>query len=276
MLYAGPTSPFGPKSCEPVRFNMAKSETGNAADIYIDGVIGDSEEGVTSDQFRKDLKSLGQVKTLNVHINSIGGIVNAGIGIYNHLRDHKARKIVKINGWAASIASYVAMIGDEIEIADNGLMMIHEPWAMVAGPEDEFVRAIEGLRRTKNTLINTYAERTRSNPDDIAAMMKEQTFFNAKEAVAAGFADRVTGSVAMAAIANCELSAFSKVPQWVKDHMAKAKAAEAEISNQKQVQSEQSVKTEESGAAPAPHPAIVRAKADFARRRITPGPAQQP
>src|SRR5690606_26641117 len=63
---------------------------------------------VTPRQFREDLEALGDIDELRVYINSPGGDVFAGQAILSTLKRHKARKVVYIDGLAASAASVVA------------------------------------------------------------------------------------------------------------------------------------------------------------------------
>jgi len=55
-----------------------------------------------------------------IRINSPGGDVWDGRAIYNMLASHPARKIVEVEGLAASAASVIAMAADEIRMAENG------------------------------------------------------------------------------------------------------------------------------------------------------------
>src|SRR4051812_45026715 len=68
--------------------------------------------GMDSAQFARDLATI-TAATINVRINSNGGDVFAGIAIYNSLINHGARIVVYVDGIAASIASVIAMAGDE-------------------------------------------------------------------------------------------------------------------------------------------------------------------
>ena len=74
---------------------------------------------------------------LVVRINSPGGYVMEGLAIYNALASAKVagRKVtIHIDGLAASMASVIAMVGDEIIMADNALMMIHKYSGMAISP----------------------------------------------------------------------------------------------------------------------------------------------
>lgn len=104
------------------------------AEVFVFGDIGESwsDETVSAKNFVAEIGKLS-VDTLNVRINSIGGSVPDGLAIYNALQRHPARVAVSIEGVAASIASLIAMAGNEIAIAENALLMIHAPWGMVSG-----------------------------------------------------------------------------------------------------------------------------------------------
>ena len=81
---------------------------GGAAEVVLYGEI-NANWGIGAKQFREELKAIGEVSTIHVHVNSPGGQVFEGLGIYNTLKDHKARVIVHIDGMALSMASLIAM-----------------------------------------------------------------------------------------------------------------------------------------------------------------------
>lgn len=183
---------------------------GTSADIFIFDDIGDSFDGTTAKSFAADLKALGEVRSLNIFINSPGGSVFDGVAIFNQLARHKARKTVFVDGLAASIASVIAMVGDEIVIAANGFMMIHEPWGLVIGTADEMRHMAVSLDKVRGSILDTYAERTGMAPNLLSEMMAVETWMDAEEAVDLGFADRVGVEAKMAA--RFDLSKYSHVP----------------------------------------------------------------
>ena len=187
-----------------------EAKQNNEADIYLYDDIGDSWDGTTSKMFAADLKKVGDAKTLNIFVNSPGGSVFDGVAIYNQLKRFKGRKNVVIDGIAASIASVIAMAGDQITIAANGFMMIHEPWAMAMGDAAEFRKMAEELDKVSGSILNTYAERTGQAPNVISDMMRAETWMDAEEAVELGFADAIGSEAKMAA--KFDLSKFTHVP----------------------------------------------------------------
>lgn len=209
---AGPVIPFRRRAEARPYFRMeGKADT---ADIYIYDVIGGDwfGEGTTAKSFRDELKALGDVKTLNIFVNSPGGDVFDGVAIFNQLARHKARKIVHIDGLAASIASVIAMAGDEIVIAGNGMIMIHRAWALALGNAGDMRKAADSLDKVDQTILGTYVTRTDGDEAEIMAMMEAETWMTADEAVEMGFADRKSEPVEMAALAKFDLSNFRRAP----------------------------------------------------------------
>jgi len=154
--------------------------------------------GVTAKAFLAELKKLSGQR-VHLRINSVGGSVVEGAAIYNALRRHKGGLVVHIDALAASMASVIAMAGDETLIADNALVMIHNPWGMTMGDADELRKEADILDKLKNTLVNAYVRKTGMEAEQIAQMMDDETWLNATEAVAFGFADAIEDGIEAAA-----------------------------------------------------------------------------
>ena len=164
-----------------------KARENSTAEILIYEEIG--MWGISAKQFAADLKALGSLKSISLRLNSPGGSVFDGASIYNLLRQIDAEVTVYVDGLAASIASVIAMAGDKVVMADNALMMIHDPWSMVIGSADEMRQEADVLDKVKESLVTTYQNRTGMNRDEIAALMADETWLDAEEAVEFGFAD---------------------------------------------------------------------------------------
>lgn len=76
-------------------------------------------------------------KPLNIHINSYGGEVFEGFAIYNNLKNYAGKKVVYVDGIAASIASVIAMAGDEIYMNKASMLMIHNASGIAYGNAEE-------------------------------------------------------------------------------------------------------------------------------------------
>lgn len=170
-------------------------------------------DGLTSRRFVSDLAKLGEdVKVLRVRINSPGGSVTDGVGIYNALRSHGARIDVVVEGLAASIASVIAMAGDNIAMLAGSLMMIHSPWTFAMGSAEDMRETADVLDKFEDALIDIYAKRTGKSHDDLKALLAAETWMNGEEAVDAGFADQAdpTAEEDGAAAASTQRAVFAK------------------------------------------------------------------
>lgn len=181
-------------------WNMSVEQNIGHVDLF--GEISDVSwwgDEVTPTMFKDDLTNLGDINDLEIHINSGGGDVFAGFAIYNMLARHKAHKTVYIEGLAASIASLIAMAGDEIIMPENSMMMIHNAWAGIAGNADELRKMADELDKVDGILRTTYVNKTGLEEDEIRDMMANETWFTAYDALEKGFATAVEAPVAMAA-----------------------------------------------------------------------------
>lgn len=167
--------------------------------------------GVTADMFAREIKALGDVSTINLRINSNGGNVFDGVAIYNYLKSHKARVEVDIDGLAASIASIIAMAGDEIRIGDNAWMMIHDPWIVTGGTAGDLREVADMMDGIRETLLDTYMKRTTAKREEISKMMAAETWMNASDALKYGLVDKTTESLQVAASVKQEW--FKHIPQ---------------------------------------------------------------
>lgn len=190
-------------------------------DIY--DVIGESffSEGVTAQDVRRRLKQSQDAKTIRVRINSVGGDIVDGLAIHNLLAEHAARVEVDVDGLAASMASVIAMAGDEIRMFPASFMMVHNPWGFAIGEADDMRAHADLLDKMGDTLIGIYAKRTGNESDAVRQMMADETWMTGPEAVAAGFADKINekpkkqSKAALHAFAMARASGFSRLPEEI-------------------------------------------------------------
>ena len=144
---------------------------------------------VSAKDVRAKLKAAGDVAKIVVRINSVGGDVFDGTAIYNLLKDHPARVEVHVDGICASIASIIAMAGDDITMGQGTWMMIHEPYSqmMLDARSDDLRKAADTLDKMRDGLCAVYAERTGIDEKECLALMQEETWMTADEALEKGF-----------------------------------------------------------------------------------------
>lgn len=179
------------------KLKIKQSVEDNSVDMYIYSAIvtdDDDEKGVSAIDFRDALKELGEVNTINLHINSPGGDVFEGIAIYNMLKQNKATINVYIDGWAASIASVVAMSGDTIFMPSNAKLMIHNPWASgVSGNASDLRKEADDLDKITQSSVQIYLDKTKGKLDEakLKEIMDDETWLSAQEALDYGFVDEI-------------------------------------------------------------------------------------
>lgn len=166
-----------------------KNLTDTKAEISIYGdIVGDEwEKWCDTDVCPQDvIDALDCVKNkdLDIYINSCGGSVFAGIAIYNMLKRHNGKKTVYIDSIAGSIASVIAMVGDEINMHKNSFLVIHKPSSYVCGNADDFRKLADELDIIQGSLQETYKTRLKSEDDlnTIIDMINAETWLNAEEA----------------------------------------------------------------------------------------------
>ena len=148
-------------------------------------------EGITAKQFSKDLKALGDVKSIHVKINSPGGDYFDGVAIANELKDHPATVKATVMSLAASVASVILMSADEIVMQENAQIMIHKAWSFAMGNGNDFAKVADTLNKLDDGLVLTYQSRTKQPAAKIEEWMSAETWFSAKDAVELGFADSI-------------------------------------------------------------------------------------
>jgi len=172
------------------------------------------EDRVTPQQFNQELAAIGEVPEIVVRINSGGGDVFAANAIYTRLKDHSANITVKIDGWAASAATIIAMAGDTIKIARNGVFMIHDPAMTVwdTFKAEDFIKMAEELKVIKQSIINSYAMKTGRAEQDISDFMSEEKWWTGDKAVENGFCDELMFEESKTVVENANRIIVNSVP----------------------------------------------------------------
>ena len=167
------------------------------AEIYLSGDIVDDDEGgwlaswregdSTGYEFPAKLRAqLDSVKDkeLEIHINSYGGSVFAGVAMANFVASHKPKTTCIIDGIAASIASQIFFSADVCKIPTNGYVMLHKPWTSTEGNAEDLRKAAEILDTLQAGLETTYQKKALEGvtAEDIRQMMNEETWLTGTEA----------------------------------------------------------------------------------------------
>jgi len=160
--------------------------------IRIDGVIGTGKGEVSAAMVRDQLPTNG-TDPIDVRIHSEGGNVFEGFAIHDAFAAYAGPKTLSIESSAFSIASFIAVAFDDVSISPNGYMMLHNPYAGVEGDDEDLAKSSMMLAQLKTSMIKAYATRSGKTEDEIRAILKEETYLNAEQSVAMGFATRISG-----------------------------------------------------------------------------------
>ena len=159
-------------------------------DFWKDEVI---ESKTSAEHFRKELEAAGDIEQINIYINSLGGSVMEGLGIYNQLRRCKAHKTVYIDGFACSIASVIAMAGDEIIMPSSSMMMIHAPLTYACGNAAELRKIADELDKISLSTMQAYLQKSggKLTAEQLVDMYAAEKYWSAAECIEMGLADRM-------------------------------------------------------------------------------------
>lgn len=206
-----------------------------AMELYIYGDVrgdrrdfwtGEMEESQTSaEYFKQALEASQNVEQIDIYINSYGGSVFEGTAIYSQLKRHPAHKTVYVDGFACSIASVIAMAGDEIVMPRNALMMIHNMWMYAEGNAAELRKAADDLDKINEAGREAYLQRAggKLTAEKLQELQDAETWLNAAECIEYGLADRYAEKDAdMAAAAEVMQTITANVQQRIKYHQSVA------------------------------------------------------
>lgn len=184
-----------------------QNKSATKAEIVIYAAIGQDFWGdgsmVSAKQFSDELKKIdSSVSELVIRLNSPGGDVFDGVAIYNRLKQFKAKKTVYIDGLAASIASIIALAGDEILIGEGALYMVHLPWTWAVGNRMDLDNTVNRLMDVEEQMVSIYSKKTGLDRAEVKALLEAETWMDADQAIEKGFVSKkVEESVPIAASA---------------------------------------------------------------------------
>lgn len=192
-------------------FNMKLDEQG-AVDIYIFGDITPykwEESDVVAYDLATQIKNLPQSASITVHINSNGGDLKEGLGIYNVLKGRNVTTICE--GFAASSASVIFCAGSKRVMNAASLLFIHNASTFAAGNADDLEKAADDLRIITNAAKEAYREAGVNVTDaQLDAMMDSETWITPRDAVEMGFATEIADAEEDGTIKNDALNSIIK------------------------------------------------------------------
>jgi ATP-dependent protease ClpP protease subunit len=171
---------------------------GDMAELLIIGAIGKSwwdDSGITEQEVRDALKSIPSGKKITAKINSEGGSVKEGLGIYNAFKERSGDITACITGYALSIASIFPLGAGKVVSPKSAIWMIHEAWSFAQGNKHEMRRSADMLEIHDETMVDIYCAETGKTKEEIRSAMENETWIKGSAAVEFGLADETDEEV---------------------------------------------------------------------------------
>lgn len=160
-------------------------------ELWIYDIIGEGffESGVTGKSVRDELANMDKKQPVQVRINSPGGDVFEAVAIRAQLEQWPAGVNVQVDGLAASAASYIATVGDDVTMSEGSMLMVHDPWTVAIGNAAEMSKAAATLEKIADSLVGAYSRKSGKSDKEVRDIMKAETWMTADEAIAYGLAN---------------------------------------------------------------------------------------
>ncbi|MCE9664516.1 Clp protease ClpP [Halomonas sp. M5N1S17] len=181
-------------------------------EIYLYDAIGDWF-GISAEAFNREIRAMeGEIDELHLYINSPGGDVFEARAMATALSQLKVKTFSHIEGLAASAATFLPMVTDEVEMSEGGFFMIHEAWTLTMGNKRDHLKQVDLLTKVDDSILDAYGKRTGTERDQLIAWLEAETWFTAAEAKEHGFIDSVLETDRRQAAAQWNLAAYHNTP----------------------------------------------------------------
>lgn len=178
-----------------MNLTVRNQQTGDAAEIFLSGAIGESwwdESLMDERKFREALDRVPAGRKIKLYINSPGGSVADGFAIHSAIKRRASDITAIITGEAASIASMIPLAASKVITPRASVWMIHKPWSGAVGNAEDMRKAAEALDKYESAMVSQYVRKTGRSEDEIKEALAEETYFTGDEAVAWGLADELS------------------------------------------------------------------------------------
>ncbi len=192
------------------KLEVVMNDGGDDAHMYLSGSVGSSwydDSGITEAEVLSALDEIPKGKKIHAHINSEGGSVQEGLGIYNAFKTRSQDITSHIDGYACSIASVIPLAASKVISPKSAIWMIHQASCGSYGNATEMDKTTKMLQQHDQMLAEIYSEHTGKTAQACMDDMKAETWIRGSEAVEYGLADEGDEETE---------NAFYQVPQaWI-------------------------------------------------------------
>ncbi len=135
-------------------------------------------------------------KDINLYINSPGGMVSAGLAVYDTMQYIKAPIVTMCMGMAMSFGAVLLAAGEKGRryILPHSRVMIHQPMVRgegISGPASDIIIEAQEMTRIKERLVSILSLHTRQTPERLRQDMERNYYLSAEEAKVYGIVDHV-------------------------------------------------------------------------------------
>lgn len=216
-----------------------------SADLYLYGEIvtddtnwwtGEKDETLVGLQsLKKELDNLGNISDLNIFMNTPGGEVFVATTICSmlqRLKDSGTKIHTYVDGLCASAGTFILMMGDDINIYENSVIMIHKPINYCYGNAIDFQKCIDVLDTIENsTMIPLYMKKSKVNQEEIKNLINEESWLGAEQIDEVFNVNLIKGQKQVAACVSDMLKKYKNVPQNLKDKLKSTKEPKLDYSD---------------------------------------------
>ena len=163
--------------------------------VFLNGPVDDGVSALVCAQLLF-LESENPKKEISMYINSPGGMVTAGLAIYDTMQYIKSPVSTVCMGLAASMGSFLLAAGEKGQrvALPNARIMVHQPSGGFSGQASDIERHAEDILKMKRKLNEIYAKHTGQPVEVIEKTLDRDYFMSSDEAKAFGIVDHVYGS----------------------------------------------------------------------------------
>ena len=160
--------------------------------VFLVGSVNDNVATLITAQFLF-LESENPKKEIYFYINSPGGLVNAGLGVYDTMQYIRSPVSTLCIGQASSMGSFLLAAGESGKrfSLPNSRIMVHQPSAGFQGQATDIEIHANEIMLLKKRLNEIYSKHTRRNVEEIKNALERDKFMTAQEAKEFGLIDKV-------------------------------------------------------------------------------------
>lgn len=216
-----------------------------SADLYLYGEIvtddvdwwtGEKDKNLIGLQsFKEELDSLGNILELNIYMNTPGGEVFVATTICSmlqRLKDSGTKIHTYVDGLCASAGTFILMMGDDINIYENSVIMIHKPINYCYGNALDFQKCIDVLDTIEDsTMIPLYAKKAKVEQEKIKELINAESWLGAKQIDETFNVNLIQEQKQVAACVSNMFRQYKNVPENLKNKLKESREPKLDYSD---------------------------------------------